>query len=175
MCSNKIYVRGVILDKKKEFNRTSNNEHVIEAAVVKGIYNGIGGTMAIPLPGYCGTIVNTVKNLSSLKYKSSGDIIKDLNKLISSIRCIDCIGNIKLHIREDTTVLQLGFKGEVKDLYISIKLPLKDDGIAYIATKIIENSSSRYNFGVRELQLINRTTESYLQYVDRGLGYGSKG
>ncbi len=168
MGSDKLYIRNILVEKKKQFAQTNKNKYVIEAAVLKGVYCGLGGTKIIPLPNYCSSIVNVVASIVKSKSRFRGNAVKDLDKLVYHlIKNNDSMLAMNLDITGDKPRVQLDFKHLVNPVVINIVLPLTNKGIADMATTVIGNTSIKYKFDEEELGTIKDTTEIYLYYMDR--------
>ena len=85
MASLKIDMRNDIINTKDKYKETRDKRHLVEAAVGKGVYYGIGGEKVIPLPPYCDSIVNAVRIVTRAKIRFKGNIIQDIERLSNEV------------------------------------------------------------------------------------------
>ena len=169
MASHKINFRNLILEKKELFNHLNNRAYIIEAAVLKGVYYGVGGTKIIPLPHYCSIIVDSLKYITRAKGKFEGDKLKDLGRLRYEItKHIYGVYNLDVDITNEVYALYLYIEGKRQPYIIDIKTKNTNTYLADVGTTLVDGLSKLYVFNSKELNLIHITFEKCLNHLDRG-------
>lgn len=90
----KAYFRDETLNNKDKFNKTNDNQHIINAAITYGTYKGLGGLMLIPLPPFLDDVVDVITPIVLAKSKAVNNdsscklekIMKCVSKTLTEIK-----------------------------------------------------------------------------------------
>ena len=167
--SIKICTRNLIAGKKNDFSKTNDHIYMIEAAVLKGVYRGVGGSKIIVLPTYCHVIVESLRYIIKAKGRFTGETIKDINRLSYEVtKNIKDVSSLELDRTSGASKICLCIRGEIEPFNIDVQLNNPNKHLVNIGITLIANLSKDHKFSAGELNIIHKIFENRLNYLARG-------
>lgn len=166
----KIDLRNKVLKRKESFINSRIDIHLIDAAIIRGIYYGIGGTKAIPLPSFCNTLTNVVGYVTKAKIKFTGDIFKDIKKLASVLlENLRDILDIQIsHEGVNSMILSIYGARGCKLVNVGYGGNLSNNDLANIAVSMLEIVGDHTPRIIeKNLGYIKESIKKWLNYIDR--------
>lgn len=170
MCSIKMQLRNNIIDIKENYNNTKEPKYAIQAAIVKGVYKGIGGQKAIALPPYCTNIHIIMEAITKAKLKFGDDTYTNTSIIVKEFRSIFNKYNIyglKLSSKKNIIYIQKLENGQTEEY--SYRIECKNENLAHFGLfvdMILENLSPSFH------KLLVETITTYLYSIDRKISTG---
>lgn len=170
MGSIKKDLRDKIKNLKEQYNNTRDRHYILEAAVTKGVYQSLGGNMAISLPLFCNNIVEVSKSMTRARGKLTGDIASDVEKLAFELRKdIDYVVSID-YVQDENgnNKVQLITSQLPYDLTFDTESKLSDTVLAGIMEQliIIASGSEDARFSRKEYNTIKESFINLMQITD---------
>lgn len=165
--SSKLELRNTVLDFKNRYGMNRNKQNLVQAAVVRGVYYGIGGTKMIPLIPYCNVISDVVSYITKAKIKMNGNIVDDVAKLRETlIENVTEIASVELNMYgKNPTISLVVFQNIVYVNLSANRITNKD--LAKITVAILENIRKSNPLIYSYKNVIEETVEVYMYYLDR--------
>ena len=163
MSSTKIELREQIESIKKDFNKSRDRKDMFKAAVLKGVYRGIGGSKGIVLPIYCDNIVNIVSAITRARKRFKGSVLDKVNKIEEELlKEYNALVGFDVLIEEDRVRLALNLV-DVYGVVIEVSPELDEEDMAKIATSLIEIEGIGVELGADSVRYIRQQIENCLK------------
>ena len=190
MSDIKIELRDSIDRMKNAFKRTGNEKYMIDAAIMRGIYFGLGGTKLIPVHPNYSIIANVVEEVIKAKVRMKDEGIKDIKRLMRILtKNVIGISGIDLNISSEKPIMTIYFTDKNKFINIGIKTYMTTSNLVNITVGIIKGllecgGEGRGVIGDEELRYIGKVEALYINIINDSInidrsknkykGHGSK-